>query len=618
MDEFSESMRDVLGKKNGTTSDIDYCVSKGSKGSSGGKSYHNDETGFDNWKTRYSKLAGARLNSLELIVDQNIPPLSLSSNNSPNRNQEEIKGRPHLFPSSTRLHTEIKFPDQLSEVLSKSEHTESTPRSEYHMLKQEEARSGTGSPVSNPVPCNGISPERLSSSATSDDDRCIYGRSGSYNHIEKASETSHSRHRHMDYYGLEYRLQLNGDQISATNQSDIVPGNTSSAMTSENQVSAPSFLVMTDQHSVSKRIEQVLLTKKYISKPEDYSKEDVVTKIEGVLHKVESYGRLKQVRMRAESIEIEQMQSKQPTPVPSPLLPARELGAFGSTQEGIATIPGNFNKKSQGSRMQSAEQKDIQEINENDIKSRTDQPHRIVKKRDSLSIRNLISICNEKLGKFRKSRSPLDTSKMRSTSNSNSVMDTLMNARKKLESSITIPLQTTSRDASPTKNTPLQTDKYFMRVKRLSILQRDSVPSSPSKLRGSPLKESAKSPSAQNNQMIGYLKAYLNSKQGNHRILHPSKQKLGVSQNIYGNDLSSSSIIKGNSSLGEIALKYKTKPRATGTQGSLWNSKEGQDILDKKSRYSEYQIQSKELLIELGKMSGTPKLIKNISSKIAR
>lgn len=616
MEEISGSLRDMLNQKKGTISEIDYCMSKGS---SGGRSHH-DETSFDKLNSKYSKFASCRLNSLEIAIDQPIQIVTLSSNNSPNRKQEEITGRPPLFPSSTKQHADIKFPDQLSEVMSKSEHTETPPRSEYLTQKQGDGESGTGSPDSKPALSNDVSPVKLSRSAISDDDHCIYGLPYVYASERDPRERS-IKSKHLDCYYVDNRNPVTSEgELSAGMGSHSAQGNCSSAMTSENQVSAPSFLVMTDQNSVSRRIEKMLQAKNYIEKPGDHSKEDLVTKIEGVLHKVESNSRLKNDRILPKISEIES-RNKFPRFALSPMLIARQLDMELTTgfAKAIDSKKGDFREKSQEEQpiAQSASQSMINNIhvnNKDDVKPDI----RSMKKRDSATIQNLISLCNEKLQKFKKSKSPVEGSAMRKTSCSSSVLDTLKNARRSRESGLNLPFQTNSRDMSPKASKLLFEEKYSMKVKRLSIIQRDSVPNTPSRqpvaAKGSKSRE-IKSPRAQGSQMINYLRTYLSGKNQKHRILDQRRSKQNHMHTSQAVDSSSSSFIKVNTSAGAIAIKYKAN--ICNMSKISWSNKLSKRTADRQSNHREYYEFSKPP-IQVHSKPSTPTLMKTINSKITR
>lgn len=625
MDDLPTSLVDMLSQKKGANSEIDYCISKcDSDGKSHGDDYTMDVLDFP----RKSKPNPYRLNSLEIITDSLNPQISLSTNNSPNRGQDAIVNKVITFPKSARLpmstpmsimpDVKINIPDHLSDIRS---HSDLTQKSDYDVIKEEDIEeSNRGSEINIGMPVKEQDQIKLSRSATSEDELCIYDIADRNEGMDLLKEVE--THLTMadghepTYFDFEYRTDANKkedmnhishikpvsyqDSNFASQNSSMMQG--SNAKLSEKHISIPSFLIMTDATSVSKKIEQILSSKNYVHKQSPNQNDDVVAKIEVLIKRSWANPVLQDDHHETNHIKIDPREVHIPSPMPSPMVTSQSIGSRGGLSielQEIGGLIGNFSKMKRGV-------PGMVDLNSNTENAR--------KTPRSSGISNLIALCNEKLKdtKTRNCHSPSIKSKGQSVKRANqNLIDQAKNLRESIKGSPKLERKSSppQREGKSPRKQILPSQSY-LKVKRLSILQRNPADNDPKKTfkTRQPSAAVSKSPSPRSSSpVVGDFREYLKKKANQKRSQPASKTGCtSFSRTSFLKDSTHQSLLSTKEKLQAITQKYYSR----GENSSLCSSVVDPEFLSRKdpATLSECRALSRDSLMP--KQAETPNHLK--------
>lgn len=492
MEDLPRSLRDMISQKKGASSEIDYCNSKyDSDGKSNGDDYNLEM--FDAPpKTKHSPF---RLNSLEFAAELNLPPVSLSSNNSPNRGQDAAIEKVINFPKSARQWLANKaaeintpVPEYLTNIPSQSDLAQ---KSDCDVIKEEEEYedSNQGSHMMIAAVTKYPKVAKLSRSVTLENELCIYDQIDRNQGIDLLKEVEEHLNMPQEddqtYFDFEFKAdhskkedanQLSQIKPNSSHESNFESQNSSmmhrsNSKLSDKHISIPSFLIMTDATSVSKKIEQILSSKNYVEKQSSNQTDDVVAKIEVLIKRSLAVPVLKENTPEIGLIEIDPKEVHIPSPVPTPQLPVGTGNSRVDTAYSSLDLDERF---ANFSKRKAAATGSVQQINGTDSGKKTSR---------TSCITNLIALCNEKLKDIKKGKSKSPSPKPRSKERSTKVGSrTHLNTGKSSKTSI----NNTSREPvrEGLKEKPSQSPRKMViktqtcfKVKRLSILQRNPLES---------------------------------------------------------------------------------------------------------------------------------------------
>lgn len=598
MDDLPQSLRDMMSQRKGGGSEFDYCMSKPSSGNKSGR----EDKFIDVSKQKAMKFSSARLNSLEIATDPVIQFAPLSSNNSPNKGHTTVISKPILFPTSARMQQEIKFPDQLSEVLSCSEYTSSAI--DLNNRKEPDDSSRYGSNLSIHVPGCSVRSMKIETQ----------------NYMEQAFDQK-PKLSAFDETPPQDNLPITSEDIVIdTNELQNIQ------RFPDPHVSKVFLPIISQQSSVSKRIEEVLNLKGQNHRNETEGKEDAVNIIEEMFHKVESRGKLFSDAKENESIQLGLNEVNLPTPTHSPLLPSHNgvsQDEFNMVFQNHAFKNSSFSKKKA---IKVGEKKLlVKETGKNEGLSMAQK--KSLKNCNSGAINTLISLCNEKLLEFKnaKSRSPDKSPKPRETKKSlfhNQVESTKIFQKKPSEKSRSKVKMISSKESSSPKLNRKDDYLGYLRVKRISILAKSNLGSENKTVASRERVASSKviKPEDEHqSKLIENLRVYLTSKKlkPQQKACHRSRSKnFEVSATQCSESIYDGRKPKCFTNTYKQSIKIETSSVCSSLLENDPSCKPSSPLIT--SEYKSSGLKNMNLKTYGNTLSSTPKIEKAISSRIPR